>query len=83
MIILLVCRISNPDPNSHICVLCNKVGKESEVAFVSPICKTSNSFDGAYKSIGFDICLDSRKCNDRIESVEKLEKILKEVNDIK
>lgn len=77
------CRISNPDPNAHICVLCNRIGKESEVAFVSPICKTSNSFDGAYKSIGFDICLDSSKCNDRIESVEKLEKILKEVNDIK
>lgn len=35
----------------------------------------------AYKSIGFDICLDSNKCNERIESVEKLEKILKEVND--
>lgn len=79
----IACRISNPGPNSHRCVLCNRVGKEDEVAFVSPICKTSKSFDGAYKSIGFDICLDSSKCNDRIESIEKLEKILKEVNNIK
>ncbi|MDP4091257.1 MAG: elongation factor G-binding protein, partial [Bacillota bacterium] len=49
---------------------------ESEVAAVSPVCKTSNSSEGAYRSIGFDICLDSGKCNERITSTEKLENIL-------
>ncbi|MDU2291212.1 MAG: elongation factor G-binding protein, partial [Clostridium celatum] len=31
----------------------------------------------------FYICLDSKECNERIESVEKLEDILKVVNRIK
>ncbi|MDZ7548075.1 protein adenylyltransferase SelO family protein, partial [Clostridium perfringens] len=61
----------------------NHVGEKNEVAFVSAICKTANSKEGNYKSIGFDICLDSAKCNERIVSVEKLEKILKDVNNIK
>lgn len=76
------CRITNPGSNnSHICILCNKVGKENEVAFVSPICSKTHQDD--YRSIGFDICLDSAECNDRITTVEKLEKLLKDVNNIK
>lgn len=78
------CRISNHElNNTHRCVLCNRVGDENEVISVSPICKTSNSGEGAYRSIGFDICLDSKKCNDRIVNTEKLEEILKDVNNIK
>ncbi|QGU94042.1 elongation factor G-binding protein [Clostridium bovifaecis] len=77
------CRITNPvSNNAHICVLCNRVGKGNEVAFVSPICKTANAAEGAYRSIGFDICLDTKRCNERIVSIEKLEKILKDVNNI-
>ncbi|MCY6960111.1 FusB/FusC family EF-G-binding protein [Clostridium brassicae] len=73
------CRIPNySSNNTHVCTLCNRAGNENEVAFVSPICKTAN-----YRSIGFHMCLDSTKCNKRIASVEKLEKILKDVNNIK
>lgn len=80
----MACRVPNySSNNSHICVLCNHVGGESEVAFVSPICKTTNTGEGAYKSMGFDLCLDSEKCNERIVGIEKLEKILKDVNNIK
>lgn len=80
----MACRITNHNSNNtHMCALCNRIGRENEVAFVSPICKTDNTGEGAYKSIGFNICLDSEKCNERIMSVEKLEKILKEVNNIK
>lgn len=80
----MACKITNPASNaSHMCVLCNNIGRENAVAFVSAVCKTSNSGEGAYKSIGFDICLDSQKCNNRISSIEKLEKILKEVNNMK
>lgn len=80
----MACRITNHSSNNtHICALCNRVGGQNEVTFVSPICKTSNAGEGAYRSIGFDICLDSEKCNERIVSIEKLEKILKDVNNIK
>lgn len=80
----MVCRLpSSIANNTNICVLCNHIGPENEVAFVSSICKTSNHNIDAYKSIGFHICLDSAKCNERIGSVEKLEKILKDVNNIK
>lgn len=80
----MACRISNPDfHNAHICVLCNRVGKADEIASVSPICKTNISKEGGYKSLGFNICLDSKTCNDRILSIEKLEKLLKDVNNIK
>lgn len=74
----MACRIPNQDSNNtHICTFCNHVGKEDEVAFVSPICKTAHD---EYRSIGFHMCLDSAKCNERIISTEKLEKILKDVN---
>lgn len=80
----MACRLPNSGSNNtHICTLCNHVGDQNEVAFVSPICKTANAGEGAYRSIGFDICLDSKKCNERITSTEKLEKILKNVNNIK
>lgn len=80
----MACRITTcGSNNTHLCVLCNHVGGENEVAFVSPMCKTSNTGEGAYRSIGFDICLDSEKCNERISAIDKLEKILKDVNNIK
>ena len=80
----MTCRLTNySSNNTHLCALCNHVGRENEVAFVSAICKTANTGEGAYKSIGFDLCLDSEKCNERIASIEKLEKILKDVNNIK
>ena len=78
------CRITNySSSNAHICALCNHVGKENEVTFVSPICKTADTGENAYRSIGFDMCLDSGKCNERIASIDKLEEILKDVNNIK
>lgn len=80
----MACRITNHSSNNtHMCALCNRIGRDNEVAFVSPMCKTDNTGEGAYKSIGFNICLDSEKCNDRIVSIEKLEGILKNVNNIK
>lgn len=78
------CRLpSSNSSNTSICTICNHIGPENEVAFVSPICKTSNPSMYAYKSIGFHVCLDSKECNDRIVSTEKLEKLLKDVNNIK
>ncbi|MDZ4992556.1 elongation factor G-binding protein [Clostridium perfringens] len=78
------CKIpSYNSSNNHICTLCNHIGNDTEVAFVSAICKTSNPEQGTYRSIGFDICLDSEKCNERITSTDKLEKLLKDVNKIK
>ena len=81
----MACRLPNSTTsnNTNICVLCNHIGPENEVAFVSPLCKVSNPGTDAYKSLGFHICLDSAKCNKRIVSIEKLEKILKNVNNIK
>lgn len=78
------CKIpSYNSNNNHICVLCNHIGTDSEVAFVSALCKTSNPAQGTYRSIGFDVCLDSEQCNERITSTEKLESLLKDVNNIK
>ncbi|MDZ5254091.1 FusB/FusC family EF-G-binding protein [Clostridium sp. LIBA-8841] len=78
------CKIpSYNSNNNHICTLCNHIGTNSEVAFVSAVCKTSNPEQGTYRSIGFDICLDSEQCNERITSRSKLEKLLKDVNNIK
>jgi hypothetical protein len=69
--------------HTHMCVLCNHIGGENEVAFVSSIFKTDNAGEGTYRSVGFDICIDSVKCNERIASIEKLESILKDVNNMK
>lgn len=80
----MACRLSVQNSNNpHICAVCNYIGRNNEVAPVSPICKTSNTSEDAYRSIGFDICLDSKLCNERITSIEKLENILKDVNNIK
>ncbi|MGL4107424.1 FusB/FusC family EF-G-binding protein [Clostridium sp. LP20] len=79
----MACRLqSSTSNNTNICTLCNHIGSENEVAFVSPVCKTSNQGTYGYKSIGFNICLDSAQCNDRIISTEKLEELLKAVNNI-
>lgn len=79
----MACRIRNYNSNhSQMCALCNHVGGENEVAVVSSICKTANTGEGAFRSIGFDLCLDSEKCNERIVAIEKLEKILKNVNNL-
>ena len=78
----MACRLPKTNSKStNICTFCNKIGSEQEVSFVSPICKQVSEDD--YKSLGFYLCLDSDECNERIESVEKLEKILKSVNRIK
>ncbi|WP_207753522.1 hypothetical protein [Sporosalibacterium faouarense] len=53
------------------------------MAFVSPICKANKNGGKSYRSIGFEICLDSEECNERITSTEKLEEILKNVNNLK
>lgn len=80
----MACRLSDTNrSDTHICAICNHTGSSEEVAFVSPICKTSSKNLDAYKSLGFSICLDSKKCNERITSTEKLEKLIKEVNNIK
>lgn len=80
----MACRITDDTSNNtRICALCNYIGNKNEVAFVSPICKTSNTSEGAYRSIGFNACLDSEKCNDRIVNIEKLENILKDANNIR
>ncbi|QAA32142.1 FusB/FusC family EF-G-binding protein [Clostridium manihotivorum] len=80
----MACRITNGGSSkANICSLCNCIHVDNEVIFVSPICKVSNAGEGGYKSIGFSICADSEKCNERIESVDNLEKILKDVNNIK
>lgn len=80
----MACRLSEVNTtNTHICTLCNHAGPQSEVDFVSPICKTSRTTEDAYKSLGFYVCLDSKKCNERITSTKKLEELLKEVNNIK
>lgn len=79
----MACKLPKSTSNAtNICTLCNHIGSESEVAFVSPICKTSNSGLDSYKSIGFHVCLDSSKCNERIVSTEKLEGLLNTVNNI-
>lgn len=76
------CRLpSHSSGNNNVCTFCNHIGDESEIAFVSPICKTNN-IDG-YKSLGFHVCLDSNSCNERITSLNKLENIIKSVNNIK
>ena len=78
----MACRLTSPKPkNSNVCTLCNHIGSESEVVFVSPICKPRSEDD--YKSLGFHICLNSAECNERITSTEKLEELLKTVNRIK
>ncbi|MGG7078488.1 FusB/FusC family EF-G-binding protein [Clostridium sardiniense] len=80
----MACRISNFNSNNtNVCTLCNHIGPDNEVAFVSPVCKKANAGKDYYRSIGFHVCLDSEKCNERIVSVEKLENILKDVNNIK
>lgn len=79
----MACRLPNATSNNvNKCTFCNHVGKDDEVAFVSPVCKSSSTDINAYRSIGFYMCLDSEKCNERITSVENLEKILKNVNNI-
>lgn len=79
----MACRITNNNTNNiHMCVLCKHIGGRDEVTFVSPICKT-NDTENSYRSIGFDICLNSEKCNERITDIEKLEELLMDVNNIK
>ncbi|CAM2874740.1 FusB/FusC family EF-G-binding protein [Hathewaya histolytica] len=80
----MVGRIQNYNSgNTNMCAICNRIGRHNEIAFISVMCKTPNAREGTYKSIGFNICLNSKKCNERITSIEKLETILKDVNNIK
>lgn len=78
----MACRLTlNSPKGANVCTLCNHIGSENEVAFVSPICKPRSEDD--YKSLGFHICLNSAECNERITSTENLENLLKTVNRIK
>lgn len=78
----MACRLTlNRPKGANVCTLCNHIGSENEVAFVSPICKPRSEDD--YKSLGFHICLNSAECNERITSTENLENLLKTVNRIK
>ena len=78
----MACRLPKvSNKSTNICALCNHIGSENEVSFVSPICKQTSEYD--YKSLGFYVCLDSNECNERIETVEKLEELIKTVNRIK
>ncbi|HCW53825.1 FBP domain-containing protein [Clostridium sp. SM-530-WT-3G] len=80
----MTCRLDfHKNKSVNICSLCNNIGDESEVTFVSSTCKTGSAKYGNYKSIGFHICLNNEKCNESITSLDKLEKLLKEVNDIR
>ncbi len=75
----MACKIQPAKPTAaNICKLCNHVGGSSEVAFVSPVCKSSG--DG-YRSIGFYACLDSQKCNERITSTINLVNLFLKVTD--
>lgn len=76
----MACRL--PNTSSHgteICALCHRPATKGQVAFVSPVCRNRDN----YKSLGFYICLDSNSCNEHITSTEKLEDLLKKVNNIK
>lgn len=80
----MACRIPNPsNRNIHVCSVCHKIGENNDVAFVSPVCKSRDQDKGAYRSIGFEMCLHGDKCNERIMHTERLEAILKKVNNIK
>lgn len=82
--ISMACRLTNSNSNNtNVCTFCNHIGTNNEVAFVSPVCKTSHLGPDAYRSLGFHVCLDSEACNERITSTEKLEDILRNVNHIK
>lgn len=77
----MVCRLqSESTGSSRVCKFCNYPGDSSEVAFVSPVCKGNSASE--YRSIGFTVCLDSQRCNDRMTSTKILESILKDVNNI-
>lgn len=77
----MACDITiNNSNHTHLCTLCNHMGEKNEVTFVSAVCK-SNATD-EYRAIGFEICLDSKKCNERIVDVTRLEELLKKVNNI-
>lgn len=79
----MACRLPQVKAKTtNVCVLCNHIGDESQVAFVSPVCKTAHLGPDAYKSIGFYICLDSEACNGRITSLDKLEELLCLVNNV-
>ncbi|MGL4773453.1 MAG: FBP domain-containing protein, partial [Clostridium sp.] len=80
----MVCRLQGfNSTKTHICALCNRMGKDDEITYVSSLCKTTSKSLDAYKSTAFYVCLDSEKCNEKITSTDKLEEILKDVNNIK
>lgn len=79
----MACRLPQVKAKTtNVCALCNRIGDETQVAFVSPVCKTAHLGPDAYKSLGFYICLDSEACNDRITSLDKLEELLSVMNNV-
>lgn len=75
----MTCRLTDLNTNCS-CALCNNRGDDKDpVVYVSSLCKTKNTMDN-YKSIAFAVCVDSKKCNERITSTDKIEEIFKEVH---
>lgn len=75
----MTCRLTDLNTNCS-CALCNNRGDDKDpVVYVSSLCKTKNTMDN-YKSIAFAVCADSKKCNERITSTDKIEEIFKEVH---
>lgn len=73
----MTCRTIDPKvQGSNRCVLCGCGGSSKDVAFVSVVKKSSEN----YKSIGFCICMDSKRCNERITSISKLEELIKKTS---
>lgn len=69
----LTCRtISVKARGTNMCALCKRGGTSKDVGFVSVVSKSSEK----YKSLGFYVCMDSKKCNERITSISKLEEII-------
>jgi len=61
---------------SNLCALCKSSGPSSQVAFVSVVSKSSKN----YRSLGFYVCMDSKKCNERITSISKLEELIEKTS---
>lgn len=70
----MVCRGLSKNFNKiNGCALCGRTGTSEKVAFVSVVKKKRDN----YESLGFYLCTDSKKCNDTITDVLKLEELIR------
>lgn len=75
------CKIvTNNSNNKNICLLCGNMKHDNKVAFVSTICKSRRNSKATYRSIGFLICLDGKRCNENITDTSKLEYFISKAN---